>query len=512
MGSSPHDPVGIQRHVQLERKRGRPRIQSSSNLTSPDDEIAKRKERVRLAQRAYRNRRDTKVDDLKARVARLERALEQMTNSFTRFQNLVIGEDNLPPKIALEISRIALDIASTVREAHSEGPFQELLASGSGGIATHWNSASANTGVANEPVGNEVLPNETAQVSTTDTTSAPSNDPTTLGVVTPRLIIGSSPRIAMQQQNLATRPQAIERGTWFTELLLQLCSEQGVRLLTSPDTTVDDLHPALSIHLTWVTVDQLREQCLRARATNFEHMHEDPEQSVIFGSLGVYRSIEGSADLMVPRTGKLEPQQLVHGRTRTRLRTNLQDFQGEWLEPIDVQEFLEERGIILGSGGLGEVLHIAIPEGSLRDIWTHDANAIFAEEIQRSRVIKSLSPMAIDHRDNEPLVLGEAMTEVERHQAPTLVRMDPSPFASDEQQFVVSMSLYKRHTQSGAAQYDDPRNELYSPVTPESLIEITLHLDRLMRLLVAAASCIGSGPGIRREAIEQALRLSIAKH
>ncbi|KAH9211661.1 hypothetical protein DL95DRAFT_448154 [Leptodontidium sp. 2 PMI_412] len=510
MASSPQDSIGLQRHVQLERKRGRPRIESNSNLISLDDGIAIRKERVRLAQRAYRNRRDTKVDGLKARVARLEHALEQTTNSFTRFQNLVIGEDNLPPKIVLEISRTALDIASAVREAHSEGPFQELLASDSGGMLMDRNSTATNTRVSKEPVGEEVLPNATSQVSSIGTTSAPSNDSTILSRPNPRSIIDSSLRTATQQQNLAARPQEIERRTWFTALLLQLCSEQGVQLLTSPDTTVDDLHPALSIHLTWVTVDQLRAQCLRARTTNFENIHEDPEQSVIFGSIGMYRSIEGSDGFLVPRSGKLEPQQLVHGRTRTRLRTNLQDFQGEWLEPIDVQEFLEEKGFFLGSGGQGGVLQFAIPEGNLRDIWTHDANAIFTEEIQRSRIVPSL-PIAIDYLDNELLVSGEAMTEVEKHQAPAFVRMDPSLSTWNQEQFVVSGSLHEPHAKSSAARHS-LRNELCSPVTPESLIEVTLHLDRLMRFLVTAASCIGSGPGIRKEAIERALRLSIAKH
>jgi hypothetical protein len=115
--------------------------------------------------------------------------------------------------------------------------------------------------------------------------------------------------------------------------------------------TYDDLHPTPSIHLTWVTVDEFRTQCVQATANSFEHVQEDLEQPVIFGFLDMYRSIEGSDGLVVPRMPKLKPQQLVHGQTRTKLGTNLHDFSGEWLKPINVQECLEWKGDLLESSG-----------------------------------------------------------------------------------------------------------------------------------------------------------------
>ncbi|PVH72660.1 hypothetical protein DL98DRAFT_539046 [Cadophora sp. DSE1049] len=504
------EPVQVSRkdHIQQSRRRGRPRLESS--LGSPDDVIAHRKERVRLAQRAYRNRRDTKVDGLKARVARLEQALEQTTHSFTRLQDLVSGDKDIPPRLALEISRTAVEIASAVQKTRSEELLHEVPSIHGHGRSRkliHSEGAVAATDTDKDTVGIEVLSTEEERLLSTRATS---NSFPNLAVVASIPSIDPSSTIALQQPNSEVESQEIPRGTWFTSLLLQLCSEQGMQLLTSPDTTFDDLHPALSIHLTWVTIDQLREQCLRARASNFEHMHEDPEQGIIFGSPRMYRSIEGSDGFVVPRAGKLEPQQLVHGRTRTRLGTDLRDFQGEWLEPIDVQEFLEDMGIFLEGSGQGGVLQIAIPEGNLRDIWSHDANAVFTEEIQRSRIMTSWS-FVNERQDNELMIQRGGLIQVEERQASAFARHG-HPFAARHQKQIAASDSFLHHQTLNNTSQFDLWPESNSPTTSENFINITLHLDRLMRLLVLAASCIGSGPGIRKEAIEHALRVSIVKH
>ena len=468
-----------------------------------------RKERVRLAQRAYRNRRDTKVDDLKVRVARLEQALEQTTSSFTRFQDRIGADEDLPPRLALEISRTALEIAKAVRETHSEEPLREVQSSHDGeGLRepVHSESTVAATNSEKGLVGNEVLLSDSALVLNAGAAFYNDHDFSSIDAPDPMLHMGSSPRIAEDQQHLAARTMGRQQGTWFTSLLLQLCLEQGMQLLTSPYTTAEDLHPALSIHLTWLTIEQFREQCIRARARNFENLHEDPAQAAVFGSPLMYRSIEGNEGLVVPRLGKSEPQQLVYGRTRTRVVTNLRDFQGEWLEPVDVQEFLEDRGIFLGAGGIGEVLHIAVPEGILRDICSHDANAMFAEEIQRS--MNTISQLFIDEgQSNDAMIHSGGATQLQKYPAQMIAGQYDPLVSTHRRRLMTSRSFPYQEAQSGRAQY--------TPVNPtgasESLINITLHLDRLMRFLVVAASCIGSGPGIRKEAIEHAMRVSIVK-
>jgi hypothetical protein len=193
---------------------------------------------------------------------------------------------------------------------------------------------------------------------------------------------------------------------------------------------------------------------------------------------------------------KLGPQQLVHGRTRTKLDTNFRNFQGEWLEPIDVQEYLEWKGIFLGSSGPRQLLQITIPEATLADIWTQDASAIFAEEIQRSRAMPTLWPFAIEPQCLELEVPDEEVMQSAEFQIPTWAKQNDSLATSNSEESVATQALYEYQT----------------PGYAEQLTGITLHLDRLMGFLVGAACCIGSGPGIRKEAVDHALRVSITVH
>jgi hypothetical protein len=49
------------------------------------------------------------------------------------------------------------------------------------------------------------------------------------------------------------------------------------------------------------------------------------------------------------------------------VETALPGFEGEWLEPIDVEEYLEGKGILARSPELTTVLPLTIPETDLLD-------------------------------------------------------------------------------------------------------------------------------------------------
>ncbi|CRL19025.1 unnamed protein product [Penicillium camemberti] len=59
----------------------------------------------------------------------------------------------------------------------------------------------------------------------------------------------------------------------------------------------------------------------------------------------MYRDVEDETKTMSRATAPLV-RQIVTGKTRTRLDTNFGPLQGEWLEAVDVEEYLEERGSI----------------------------------------------------------------------------------------------------------------------------------------------------------------------
>jgi hypothetical protein len=66
------------------------------------------------------------------------------------------------------------------------------------------------------------------------------------------------------------------------------------------------------------------------------------------------------------RTPSTDVESLAFARTRTIVETALPGFEGEWLEPMDVQEYLEHKGIQVGSAELTTVLPLTIPETDLQ--------------------------------------------------------------------------------------------------------------------------------------------------
>ncbi|KAF7551033.1 hypothetical protein G7Z17_g5303 [Cylindrodendrum hubeiense] len=69
------------------RSRGRPRL-DTKDVTAAE----RRRTQIRLAQRAYRNRKDTAIDTLKQRVKELEQANESMGREFMSLSNFVLGQ------------------------------------------------------------------------------------------------------------------------------------------------------------------------------------------------------------------------------------------------------------------------------------------------------------------------------------------------------------------------------------------------------------------------------------
>ncbi|KAI1810213.1 hypothetical protein GGS20DRAFT_568497 [Poronia punctata] len=68
---------------EVKRARGRPRLETGDQ----HDMRERRKEQIRLAQRAYRNRKETAISDLEARVAELEAGTEMLRH---KFQSLLL--------------------------------------------------------------------------------------------------------------------------------------------------------------------------------------------------------------------------------------------------------------------------------------------------------------------------------------------------------------------------------------------------------------------------------------
>ncbi|KAL7806709.1 hypothetical protein V8C44DRAFT_338655 [Trichoderma aethiopicum] len=90
--------------VQKKRSRGRPRLDTKDE-TAAD----RRRTQIRLAQRAYRHRKDTAITTLEQRVKDLEASNEAMSREFTRFYDIILSEGilDLAPHAAPRLRLIA---------------------------------------------------------------------------------------------------------------------------------------------------------------------------------------------------------------------------------------------------------------------------------------------------------------------------------------------------------------------------------------------------------------------
>ncbi|QPH10983.1 hypothetical protein C2857_002525 [Epichloe festucae Fl1] len=119
------------------RSRGRPRLDTKDE-TAAD----RRRTQIRLAQRAYRHRKDTAITTLEKRVKELERANNDMSKEFNAFFGVLVSERVLDaaPHALQRLSSIANKITTTADKARisnsdsslSDDDDDEVNASGSG--------------------------------------------------------------------------------------------------------------------------------------------------------------------------------------------------------------------------------------------------------------------------------------------------------------------------------------------------------------------------------------------
>ncbi|KAL7919067.1 hypothetical protein ACQKWADRAFT_302257 [Trichoderma austrokoningii] len=90
--------------VQKKRSRGRPRLDTKDE-TAAD----RRRTQIRLAQRAYRHRKDTAITTLEQKVKDLEASNEAMSREFTKFYDIILAEGifDIAPHAAPRLRLIA---------------------------------------------------------------------------------------------------------------------------------------------------------------------------------------------------------------------------------------------------------------------------------------------------------------------------------------------------------------------------------------------------------------------
>ncbi|KAJ5399643.1 hypothetical protein N7465_010132 [Penicillium sp. CMV-2018d] len=99
------------------RKRGRPRT-----VTNEQEVPERRRKQLRLAQQAYRKRKETTIGNLQDRVHELETGIENISQSFLSFSNLLIEEQLLSqyPHIASALQNITQQCVSLAKAGNDD--------------------------------------------------------------------------------------------------------------------------------------------------------------------------------------------------------------------------------------------------------------------------------------------------------------------------------------------------------------------------------------------------------
>ncbi|KPM40735.1 hypothetical protein AK830_g5812 [Neonectria ditissima] len=183
----------------------------------------------------------------------------------------------------------------------------------------------------------------------------------------------------------------------------------------------------------------------------------------------MHRTVEGTLQHAVPRSLPPNLQMLRRGSTRTVLETTIPHLKGGWLEACDVEEYLAERGICVRDEDTGDMVELSLPHANTVPPSMHDRTAFTRAGFT---------------------IFGRA--DIEGHRIPSgLWSFTPSP-----QQYADFSTLQDAVDQ----------NSSVPVVTPGS--RLTINLDKLVSVLASNAVCLGPAPGIRKEAVDLAIRES----
>ncbi|KAF5573184.1 hypothetical protein FPANT_12540 [Fusarium pseudoanthophilum] len=389
---------------------------------------------MRLAQRSYRARKHEAQESQRIRAEELSRALDNALATFSTLHQRIVNTSHVRnfPDVLVHLNDAVEQMAAIASSTNKKLPL------------THAPHDSSTTFRQHAP--GVLTPQQSATV-------AP-------GAIAISLRTSTSKQIPV--------PARLERA----------CFERVVSILSN--STVDrSQFPALVLPLQLLGVELLMVNSLRglslfnASVGDFKYPQHSASQLP-----NMYRVVEGETKAVL-RMPSPFLQRIVRGKTRTILDTNLAHLQGEWLEAMDVEEYLEERGIFMCNT-------VTSSTGTTGDAMYQPSVTSSAQSI----------PMA--HRVPVPSSAGFPGHEP----ADYLVFGLPGP-----RQWLRSGSS-QIHSSAIAGDLQSDSNQKTTEGI-ERASEITVDLDKLVHLLAENAMCLGPVPGIRKADVDASIRGSI---
>ncbi|PTB41709.1 hypothetical protein M441DRAFT_139136 [Trichoderma asperellum CBS 433.97] len=415
------------------RRPGRPRMKDSLPA-DPNDNSSR--SRMRLAQRSYRNRKANELTAAKAKANALENALNRTLDEFIKLHQMLLGkQDYLPAEFLLQLHETATNIISVAKNALADA-MPEPEHSASDHLAT-----------------------------------MDSDDYEDDAVCIPTHVNSDNSCFPTKRASISQR-------------ILHACLNLAADRLKLPRVPFLRILPALLLPLQFESEDNILRRAMQYLSIGgTEAQLEQERSSAKAGYLPkMMRLIEGQTHTLVPRKPQPHMQRLQFGCTRTVISTAVPDLQGEWLEPLDVEEYLEQRGIFIREEAPDDdLLTLAIPAGSKLS-----ATVVNINETDGIQNEASYNNDALDSSNTGELGISHDYNIFD-HQRDATAAFASSLWDVDG----IGIS---------------PENA--TMCTPEH-INITINLDTLVHKLVSRAVCLGACPGIRRAHVDEAIRGSV---
>ncbi|CAG8892326.1 unnamed protein product [Penicillium egyptiacum] len=317
------------------RKRGRPRT-----VTDDQEVPERRRKQLRLAQQAYRKRKETTIGNLQNRVHELETGIENISHSFLSFSSLLIEEELLSqyPHIASALQNITqqcVSLAKAGSDDPTEGALPVVRAAKESEIT---NNNTAPTSVLDGAYSEASTDAEDIIRSAATSWPGPPTPPYQGYSILPFDLVISSPTVQFPHVNPPLSKSSTldphssnitpPRQWSIAQRIVRTCSELGYRLL------IDNPNSSIVQHIFGSTLSlQQRNNLISAF---YAVMQEDT---------GVLT--DPKANVLQPllsnmNTGSNEQLQ-VSSRT---WQIALEAASGEWMDAIGVQRYLRDKRAI----------------------------------------------------------------------------------------------------------------------------------------------------------------------
>lgn len=457
--------------------------------------LQKKRLRMRLAQSSYRARKKEAQESERVRADELSSALDNALATFSTLHRRILDTPQISssPEILFHLNDAVTKMVAIAADTNKVLSFPHALEDIS-------------------PSSHQQAPGTRSQPPTTavdgELHNEWSSEPVLNGVLTPgpSITVDSGTRTIFLQTKTSNQIPVSAR-------VIRACIKRVVPIL-SDSTVYGSQPPALALPLQLLGKEALMVFSLQ-RLSIFHPSVTDFRYPFRFTSQQphMYRVVEGETKT-IPRATAPLVQQIVRGKTRTRLDTNFGPLQGEWLEAVDVEEYLEERGIYLRN--------TASNDTTPTDDTMHQP---FVPDIERNINMLALlgdetrGEMTRDIMDNTRSRLGS----MEQRHFITLSADFHGHEPADYSVFGLpgpGRSLPSSNSQiHPTAMADIPATDALSIPQSDSnhqtaqviaqASRVTVDLDKLVHLLAENAMCIGPAPGIRKSAVDASIRGSV---